>query len=275
MKQEHNVDESNNCWIILTKLLIVIDLHWSFPVFCERCSGKGSKPKRRKSLWFDHGSYSEGAKRTLKTVRVKKNSLSFCSFIDTFIFPLMVVSLVSRRSNFIFSTSAVEVVYWIDFFPDGCEIITSEIMTVSERIVCAQTVESSYRLHTDMVVCCSHQYDRVLKQLLLLFMKITLCLLMRLVRQKRSLRIQWNTWIIDRSGNIELSDSWTGWIRFGILRPRFSTVYNLIDDSPMNIWRTQWSDSTRPEIWETLWIGTESFYLQTVFGWNLMKSSNR
>ena len=45
----------------------------------------------------------------------------------------MVVSLISRRSNFILSTSAVEDVYWIDFFfPDDCEIVTSQNMTVSE-----------------------------------------------------------------------------------------------------------------------------------------------
>ena len=46
----------------------------------------------------------------------------------------MVVSLISRRSNFILSTSAVEDVHWIDFFffPDGCEIVTSQNMTVSE-----------------------------------------------------------------------------------------------------------------------------------------------
>ena len=60
----------------------------------------------------DHHSYSEGAKRTLKTIRVKKKQLVF-DFIYRHVhfFHLMVVSLISRRSNFIFSTSAVENVY--------------------------------------------------------------------------------------------------------------------------------------------------------------------
>ena len=41
----------------------------------------------------------------------QKDTLYFSSFIETFIVSVIFVRLISTRSNFIFSTSAVEVVY--------------------------------------------------------------------------------------------------------------------------------------------------------------------
>ena len=231
MKQERHVDESNNCWIILTKLLIVIDLHLSFSVFCERCSGKGSKTKRRKSLWFDPGSYSEGAKRSLKTVRVKKkNNLYFSSFIDTFIFFINDRQSYLQRSNFIFSTSAVEDVYWIDFF-----FFPMIVKSLRVRLWLSANVSSVHRLSKVAIVFIlawrlfPNNNTKDVSSSITLISTIMSSVNYYYSSWRLRCVYWWDTWdknvhwefieirerrSIVRSVNIELSDRRTEWIRF-------------------------------------------------------------